>query len=192
LQTDYNLGRSVESGIDVQASYRLGLGAFGSLTTTLNGSYLQHSITTPYPGAQTFDCVGLFGPDCNTNSINPRWRHTLRVSWQTPWDKLLVSANWRFIGSTTLDNNSSQPALMFAEFGEYDGIDARIPNYSYLDLSATLQVWRNVELRAGVNNVLDKNPPVISSELTGSGTPNTYPTYDELGRNLFIAFTAKF
>jgi len=192
LQTNYNLGSSVESGIDVQANYRLALGAFGSLTAALNGTYLQHSITTPYPGALSFDCAGLFGPDCNTNSINPRWRHTLRVSWQTPWDKLLVSANWRFIGKTSLDNNSNQPALMFSEFGEYDYVDARIPNYSYFDLAATLEVWRNIEFRAGVNNVLDKSPPVISSELTGSGSPNTYPTYDELGRNLFIAFTAKF
>jgi len=47
-------------------------------------------------------------------------------------------------------------------------------------------------VRAGVTNVLDKSPPVISFELTGSGTPNTYPTYDELGRDLFVAFTAKF
>jgi iron complex outermembrane receptor protein len=192
LQKNYNLGSSIESGLDVQASYRLGLGPWGSLTWALNGSYLQHSITTPYPGAQSFDCAGLFGPDCNTNSINPRWRHTLRMSWQTPWDRLLLSANWRFISSTTLDNNSSQPALNYAEFGEYDSIDARIPNYNYLDLAATFQVFRNIELRAGVNNVLDKSPPVISFELTGSGTPNTYPTYDELGRDLFVAFTAKF
>jgi outer membrane receptor protein involved in Fe transport len=192
LQKNYNLGSSIESGIDVQASYRLGLGDWGSLTWALNGSYLQHSITTPYPGAQSFDCAGLFGPDCNTNSINPRWRHTLRMSWQTPWDRLLLSANWRFIGSTTLDNNSSQPALMFAEFGEYDSVDARIPNYSYIDLAATLQVLRNVELRAGVTNLLDKSPPIISAELTGTGTPNTYPTYDELGRDLFVAFTVKF
>jgi iron complex outermembrane receptor protein len=81
---------------------------------------------------------------------------------------------------------------MFAEFGEYDGIDARIPNYNYLDLAATVQVFRNIEVRAGVTNVLDKSPPIISAELTGSGTPNTYPTYDELGRDLFVAFTAKF
>jgi outer membrane receptor protein involved in Fe transport len=164
----------------------------GSLTTTMNGTYLQHSISTPYPGAQSFDCAGLFGPDCNTNSVNPRWRHTLRASWQTPWSKLLLSANWRFIGATTLDNNSNNPALHFAEFGEYDYIDARIPNYSYLDLAMQWPVWRNIEVRAGVNNVLDKDPPVISQELTQVGTPNSYPTYDLLGRNLFVAFTAKF
>jgi iron complex outermembrane receptor protein len=192
VQKNFNLGASLESGIDIQANYRLGLGAWGSLSAALNGTYLEHSITTPYPGAQSFDCAGLFGPDCNTNSINPRWRHTLRVNWSTPWDKLLLSANWRFIGATRLDNNSNNPALMFSEFGEYDYVDARIPNYSYLDLAAIWPVWRSIELRAGVNNVLDKSPPVISSELTGVGTPNTYPTYDELGRNLFIAFTARF
>jgi len=192
LQKDFNLGSSIESGVDLQASYRLALGAMGSLTTTMNGTYLQHSISTPYPGAQSFDCAGLFGPDCNTNSVNPRWRHTLRASWQTPWSKLLLSANWRFIGATTLDNNSNNPALHFAEFGEYDYIDARIPNYSYLDLAMQWPVWRNIEVRAGVNNVLDKDPPVISQELTQVGTPNSYPTYDLLGRNLFVAFTAKF
>ena len=47
-------------------------------------------------------------------------------------------------------------------------------------------------IRAGVNNVLDKDPPLITSEITSSGANNTYETYDTLGRQLFVAFTAKF
>jgi hypothetical protein len=41
---------------------------------------------------------------------------------------------------------------------------------------------------------LDKDPPLIpSGDISGnSGPANSYPTYDYLGRQLFVAFTAKF
>jgi outer membrane receptor protein involved in Fe transport len=175
----------------VQANYRLELGALGSLNATLNGSYLEHATTTPVPGGPSFDCAGLFGPNCAEDAINPRWRHTLRVSWQTPWSKLLLSANWRFIGATSVDNNSPNSYLRFSELGAYDSIDGRIPNYSYLDLAAIWPVWRGIELRAGATNVLDKSPPIVGYAISGTGSPNSYPTYDLLGRELYVAFTAR-
>jgi iron complex outermembrane recepter protein len=42
------------------------------------------------------------------------------------------------------------------------------------------------------NNVLDKGPPIVDFFISGTGGPNSYPTYDLLGRELFAAFTAKF
>jgi hypothetical protein len=45
---------------------------------------------------------------------------------------------------------------------------------------------------AGVNNVLDKDPPVVSANVVASGAANSFPTYDQLGRQLYLAFTAKF
>ncbi len=192
LQTDINAGSGLTSGIDVQANYRQSLGFLGTLTALLNGSYLEHSITTPYPGSLSYDCAGLFGPSCNTDSVNPRWRSTLRLNWETPWMKLLISANWRFIGATTLDNNSNNPVLNGATFGAYDFVNARIPSMSYFDFSAIWPVWRDVQIRAGINNAFDKDPPIVSSELTLTGASNTYPTYDMLGREFFVAFTAKF
>jgi iron complex outermembrane recepter protein len=192
LQTDFNAGSSVTSGIDVQFNYRYRTSGWGTFGAAFNGSWLEHNETTPYPGAPTFDCAGLFGPDCNNFSVEPRWRHTLRVNWETPWAHLLLSANWRFIGATGFDNDSTQPALQFAEFGAYDYVIRRIPNYSYLDLSVIWPVWRGIELRGGVNNVLDKDPPVLDGSITNTGSPNTYPTYDLLGRQLFVGFTAKF
>ena len=47
-------------------------------------------------------------------------------------------------------------------------------------------------LQVGVNNVLDKDPPLIDSGLVAGGAANTYSTYDMFGRQLFVAFTAKF
>jgi iron complex outermembrane recepter protein len=40
---------------------------------------------------------------------------------------------------------------------------------SYLDLSAIWTLNKNLELRAGVNNVLDRDPPVVPAEITGTG-----------------------
>jgi outer membrane receptor protein involved in Fe transport len=132
--------------------------------------------------------------------VNPAWRHNLRISWETPWD-VLFSMQWRFIGPTTFDNNSTNPLLQGAEESGsnlsapyFDAYNSHIPGYSYLDLTAVWNVTRQLELRAGAQNVLDKDPPLIPSlDITASGGPgNTYNTYDLLGRQLFVAFTAKF
>ena len=191
LQTDINTGQVLISGYDVQANYRWPLGPWGLLTAALSGSWLQHSTATPYPGAHSYDCAGLFGSTCN--SVNPTWRHNLRVNWQTPW-KLLLSAQWRFIDGTNFDNNSNDPTLHFHEEGAYDALNARIASYSYLDLSAELKVYKDIELRAGIDNVLDRDPPFVpETDVTGnSGPSNSYATYDLLGRQIFIAIKAKF
>lgn len=194
LQREYNLGVSLVSGFDVSMNYRYGLpGHWGALTAYLNGAYLWHDTTTPYPGASSFDCAGLFGATCDNGSVNPRWRHVMRVSWETPLH-VLLSAQWRFIGPTTFDNNSTNPTLHFAEEGAYDEFNARIPGYSYLDISTIWQATKMLELRAGVNNVLDKDPPVIPSlDISGNAGPaNSFDAYDYLGRQIFVAFTAKF
>jgi len=193
LQTDFNLGVSVVSGFDVTMNYRHEMGRWGSLSASLNGAYLWHDITTPYPGSGSFDCAGLFGSTCNLGSVNPRWRHVVRVSWKTPID-VLLSAQWRFIGPTTFDNNSGNPLLQFAEEGAYDQYNARIPGYSYLDVTAEWYATRQLELRAGVSNVLDKDPPIIPSlDISGNAGPaNSFDAYDYLGRQVFAAFTLKF
>jgi iron complex outermembrane receptor protein len=186
-----NTAAELVSGIDVQLNYRLPLrGPWGSLSASLNGSWLQQDTNTPYKGAHTYDCAGLFGVTCN-NGVNPTWRHNLRLSWQTPW-KMLLSAQWRYIGSTGFDNNSSDPSLHFNEEGVYDLINARIGSYNYFDLSAIWHVWAGIELRAGVSNILDKDPPVLPTADPITQSLNVFPTYDLLGRQLFLAFKAKF
>jgi len=191
-QLSVNTASEIDSGLDVQMNYHYTLPkSWGSVMASLNGSYLQHETSTPYPGAHTYDCAGLFGSTCN-NGVSPTWRHNFRVSWQTPWS-VLFSVQWRYIGGTSFDNNSTDPSLSGNEEGGYDNINATIPSYSYLDLSAEWKVWGGIELRAGTNNVLDKEPPVIPAfDITQTGAPNTYPTYDLIGREVYFGFRAKF
>ena len=201
LQKDYNLGLQIVSGIDLQMNYRWELPAsLGTFSAALNGSYLLHNINTPFPGSGSYDCAGLFGSSCFDGTVNPHWRHNLRLTWDTPWN-FLFSMQWRFIGPTSFDNNSSNPLLAGNEEGgsnlpspSYDLYNARIPGYSYLDLTAVWHATHNLELRAGVQNVLDKDPPIVPSlDISAfAGASNSWGAYDLLGRQLFVAFTAKF
>ena len=62
-------------------------------------------------------------------------------------------------------------------------------------------VDKNFTIRGGVNNMFDRDPPLVSSTagafpaIAGPaiGNGNTYPqAYDTLGRNFFVNITAKF
>jgi iron complex outermembrane receptor protein len=187
VQTNLNVGAVAVKGIDAQAAYKHPLPMnLGSMSYVFAGSALLSDTTIQYPGAPAYDCVGLYGPSCQT--VNPRWRHNLRATWETPWN-VELSALWRFIGPVTLDSNTSQVGL---SNGNYDVFDARMPGMNYLDLSASWKVFGNLQIRAGVNNVLDKDPPIVASNVAASGAANSYPTYDQLGRQLYVAFTAKY
>jgi outer membrane receptor protein involved in Fe transport len=187
LQTATNIAEVTLDGVDVQLSYSLPLGdRWGSLSFALNGATVLESVTTPAPGAGSYDCTGLFGTICAV--ITPDWRHNLRMTWASPWD-VDVSLNWRFIGGADLDTNDSDPDL---NNGDFDEFNAHLPSISYLDLSALWSFGAGSTMRVGVNNVLDKDPPLISTEVSGTGGPNSYPTYDILGRQLFVGFTQSF
>jgi outer membrane receptor protein involved in Fe transport len=193
VQTNVNVASELASGIDLQLNYRIDLPG-GGINFDLFGTWVQHLETTPVPGAHTYDCAGYFGFTCQT--INPRWHHIFRATWFTPWD-VSASATWRYIGPVSQDNNSPDPTLLFSANSVtgttgYDYFNARIPSFSYLDLEANWQVNKVLSLRAGVNNVADKDPPVVNSLIVAGGAANTYDIYDMFGRQLFVAFSARF
>jgi iron complex outermembrane receptor protein len=190
LQTSINAGASLVSGIDLGANYHYSLKGWGTLLAAFNGTYVEHNTITPYPGSGTYDCAGLFGVNCN-NGVNPHWRHTLRVGWDMPW-RTEISAFWRFIGPSSFDNNDSNPLLAGSEEGAYDPNHARIPGYSYLDLTLTGHVTDGVDVRFGVTNVFDKDPPLEPAEITNETQSNSFLAYDLIGRQMFLSVSAKF
>ena len=73
-----------------------------------------------------------------------------------------------------------------------------MPAQSYFDLAGTFTVGDHYNFRLGVNNILDKNPPLFSSSARfvrcrRSCNGNTYPgTYDALGRYIYAGATLNF
>jgi outer membrane receptor protein involved in Fe transport len=191
LANAVNTGSALVSGIDVLLDYRMNLpAAWGSLALKVNGNWLQHHEETPYRSAPGYDCAGLFGNTCLNGSVNPKWRHNLRLTWELPGGPQL-SAQWRFIGRTEFDNNSSQPLLDNQEEGAYDPVIGHIASYSYLDLAMRWQVSRNIQWRVGITNLFDRDPPLIPGEVSyQAGQLNTFAVYDLLGRNVYLALRA--
>jgi outer membrane receptor protein involved in Fe transport len=200
--TTLNTGGLKTDGIDINGGYRtdlstFGLDGWGGVNVSFVGTYLAHLKTESLPNAPFYDCAGLYGGKCGTP--NPKWRHSLRVTWTTPWSydpwmkNLALSARWRYFKGVSLDAYSSDPQLNNP--GVQYATDKTLGTRSYLDLSATFTVRDNLNFRIGVNNVFDTDPPLngASNCPTGPCNGNTWPqVYDALGRFLFVGLTADF
>jgi iron complex outermembrane recepter protein len=199
--TTLNTGSLQTQGVDLNVSYRtdlstLGLGDNGSLSASLVGTWLDTLITQPLPGGPSFDCKGLYGAICGVPA--PEWRHKFHVTWNTPysygdWVKSLsFTAAWRYFAGVSLDAYSTNPQLN--NVGHQLPPDNNFGAESYIDLSANFTIHNNLNFRVGVNNVFDKDPPLIGTNIPGTvGNGNTFPqVYDALGRFVFVGLTADF
>lgn len=178
-----NLGSLKIRGIDGSADYSMPLGRLGSAKLEFRGSYVLRWIVDNGGLSTPYDCAGLFGAPCR---IQPRWKHTARATWDTP-AAISLSFQWRHLGGVEL-------AALDPKFNLTDDVS---PGYTklrpadYFDVATVFRVRKGFDLRLGVNNVLDRQPPlVISNTAAGDGpyNGNTYPEwYDPLGRFVFAS-----
>ena len=189
-----NQGSLKTSGIDLKASYRLSMATLGSLLFSVEGTYLKDLITQPIAGGASYDCVELFGATCGGG--NPKWRHVFNATWSTPWDGLDLNLRWRHFGSDSSESATTNPFLQKTPYLPLSNIAA----FNYVDLTGTFNLYKNVRLELGVNNIADKSPPVVVGVDCSTSSPagancngNTFPgVYDALGRYLFATVTAQF
>jgi outer membrane receptor protein involved in Fe transport len=193
--TNENAGNLSTDGIDFTTSYKhdldfIGAGDLGTMAFNFTGTWTGSFNQTPFPGAGSFDCAGLFGVTCG--QPDPSWRHQVRATWLTPWDAN-ISLNWRHLSGVAFDGNQSNP---FLNQGTFNTVTQNISSFDYFDLAATYQVRSNLELRAGINNLFDRDPPIVDANIAGPGifgNGNTFPgVYDSLGREFFFGATMKF
>jgi iron complex outermembrane receptor protein len=177
-----NLGFEKTAGMDASVNYTQNVGWLGSINFNMIGTYTASFITEPYPGSGDYNCAGYFGGTCG-NPL-PKWRHTMTVGWATPWHGLGVEARWRHIGNTEIDTANPSP-LLSAKVNpliQYTG------SRDYLDLIGTDQIFSGVQLQIGINNLFDKDPPILATNALPPPffNGNTYPqVYDTLGRYVF-------
>jgi outer membrane receptor protein involved in Fe transport len=181
-----NIGLLETSGIDFGLDYATPIpGILGSdavLRAELVGTRLQK-------WEQVFDindptsrqaCDGLFGDFCG--NPYPEWKTRVNLTWHDG----PVSANlsWNRISSVTNDalvyDPDSAGRLAVTETGSYD----------YFDLAGLWRINETFELRVGINNMTDTDPPIVGSEFSNS---NTYLNqYDAIGRRYFLGTSIRF
>jgi len=181
-----NIGTTKTDGIDVSVNWTYRFESYGGLAASFVGTWLDKFIQQQAPGLSSYNCAGFYGGPCG----NPqwRWRHALTTTWNTPWN-WNVGFRWRYYDSVVISSSSSNPALA----GDFNPVDGKIGARNYLDLFAQWNVSKNFTLRGGVNNVFDRDPPLVSQAAPPYGNGNTFPqAYDTLGRNFFVNVQAKF
>ena len=192
LQT--NVGGVQTRGLEFNGNYAREIGGIGTLSLNFIGTKLDkyevdNGLTPLY------NCAGYYGTTCG--GPLPEWRHKLRATLSTKMG-LGFSAQWRYFGPVSIDYSNPSTSLK----GNFYNFGSRIAAQSYFDLSLSANVGSNFSWRLGVNNMLDRQPPLVTS---GSGrfgasacagtvcNGNTYPgTYDSLGRYIYTGITLDF
>jgi len=191
-----NIGGYSTRGIDVGFSYTLPISdTMGSLGLNVVGTWVDKLITDN--GIQTpYDCAGLYGLTCGTPT--PEWRHKARLTYTHP-SGIGLSAQWRYFGAVGVDR--ADPGVNPGG-GYVAAQNLRIPSQSYFDLTMTARIGDHYNFRLGVNNILDREPPIIGSNGSAAGinactgvfcSGNTFPNvYDAMGRYVFAGITLDF
>ena len=168
-----NIAERSTQGFDVALNYDFELGAFGGYNFNYTSTIVTALEQVNFPGAPVTDSLGLFGGATFTQQPNPAYRHNANLGWS--YNDYGLNIGWRYLGGTQIDGD-----LPLGIFGsEFD------PE-SYIDLSGQWSVSETVELRFGVNNLFDNDPPLTAFFIDGvSG--NTFPsTFDAFGRYIFF------
>ena len=183
-----NLGSLKVRGIDGSADYSVPLARLGSANFEFRGSYVLRWIVDNGGLSTPYDCAGLFGAPC---FMQPRWKHTARATWD-PSHGISLSLQWRHTGGVKL-------AALDPKFNLTDEVSqgyTKLRAQDYLDVATVFGVRKDFELRLGVNNLLDRQPPLVVSNTPAGDGPynaNTYPTwYDPLGRFVFASVAVAF
>lgn len=194
--TTINAATTFTDGVDFTSSYKhdldfLELGDVGSVAFNYTGTYTAALSSVPFPGSGSLDCAGLFGVTCGEPM--PSYRHEFRTTYLPSFVDAAISLNWRHLSGVDFDGNSSNPLL---NQGAFNNVTQHISSFDYFDLSATYEVTNNLQVRGGINNLFDRDPPIVDSNIAGPGgfgNGNTYPgVYDSLGREFFFGATLKF
>lgn len=185
-----NTGSLKTSGIDVAVDYRIRTDNIGSFNFNLVGTYLDSYKTEPLPNSpatEIYECKGLYGGLCGRP--RPEWRHKLLTTW-TSSSGVGAAFTWRYVSKVKVAQTSDQPALS----GSFAALNEQLNSRSYFDLAFTFDVQENIRFNVGVNNILDKQPPLTTTTaIEDGGNGNTYPQfYDATGRYLFTSASFRF
>ena len=182
FNTTQNLGSFNVRGVDLTAAYSLPLGP-GRLSTSFMGSYVLEWEIAPLAGddSLTYDCAGRVNPNCQT----PEWRHIATARYA--FDRYTFGLRWRHIGEMDYEDRFGEALTADVFLGDSGKQSA----YNYIDLSGSVELGGFATWTVGVNNIADKEPPMVGGNMSPSNA-NALGGYDMGGRYIFTSVALKF
>ena len=159
--TTMNLGGQIAGGVDVSANWEIARNRFGTFGAAIDGTYLTRFDNQLVPNGPWMSNVGQFGWASNgTTSSYPiitfRWKHNLRLSWQSGDYSAQLTNNFN---SHYRDANTAVTSQYYRD----------IPSFSTWNLTGSIRVQKQVRITAGVTNLFDKAPPITNNTIYSSG-----------------------
>ncbi|MDR3444515.1 MULTISPECIES: TonB-dependent receptor [unclassified Dyella] len=196
-----NIGSLNTSGIDWSANYKLPQFSFGQINIGVNATYLKYydqSTASAAEGGVTYKDAGhllAYGssaaaacPDNVGVCLFPRWRAQGFVDWQGGgW-----SAQWRMRYIGRFQNGAPTGSPLDSAPNGTSGSILKYGATVYNDVSIGYNLAMiNTRLDFGVNNLFDKQPPMLYANNTLNA--NTDPAdFDLMGRYYWARVTVKF
>jgi iron complex outermembrane receptor protein len=174
-----NQGSLKTAGFDVAGEWRSERGAWGRFGVNLSGTWVLRYDRQFGPQEPYRSNLGVFLND----QVIQKWRHRVNFEWDNG-PVTLTLAN-QYSSSYTDQNTTYDPytdALLAPN---------RVKSYSLWDLTGSWAIGKQLKLRAGILNLLDKDPPFSNQAyyfLAGYD-----PSYtDPRGRSGFVSVNYSF
>ena len=119
-------------------------------------------------------------------TVNLRWRYFSELEYKDPQTGAAIVGDRLTCAVGTPVPNTASGAPGAPCIG-----DGKISAYNYLDLSASAFIGEYAEFTVGVNNIADKEPPMVGGALAPLNG-NSPGGYDQAGRYFFTSVTFKF
>lgn len=189
-QTLANTGGIRTEGVDINAQYAFDIGGAGRIDIGSHWSFTRDYTFTPVQNLPTLEnhCVGAYGAICGMPA--PRWKGSTRVAWHD--GPLTLALHHRFIGQVMRDTLLLPLRQGKAQPNPADITAATIRAQHYVDLSFALALPGGIALHGGVENVFDRQPPLLGSGAVTWGVGTAPGVYDIYGRSLFLALDKRF
>jgi outer membrane receptor protein involved in Fe transport len=184
--TYVNNGRFQTSGIDAQLDWGMDVGP-GALTANVVFNYLLSMKSAGLPTLPLVEYAGTTGtPDNGLNSYQYRWKLLTNVAYKV--GPAMIGFQWQHLPS--IDMAPPTPATTKG-----------YPAYDMFAIYASYELTDNFTLRAGVENLFNKAPPLgnintlnttpqVNGQLQGGAFNSQY--YDTLGRRFYVGANMKF
>lgn len=179
-----NFGRQTVEGYDFELNYKLPETDFGRFTIRSANSYLVKN-------NQDFSLNGVgslhFAAGAN------QWR--LRSNTSLDWTYGHFGATWtiRYFSSLRekckFMSECNMPDFVSPENGAVP--QRRIGAIAFHDVSVRWDAPWNARISLGINNVFDRDPPLVYARLDNSGSGPWLPAYD-MDRYFFVSYDQKF
>jgi iron complex outermembrane recepter protein len=182
-----NQGKNWTSGYDLTVSYLMKLSQigvdpkWGKLDMNLSLNRVQDNDFQATPTSVRRECKGFYSNACGA----PNWgtRFSQRTLWS--FSNYQFSYTWRHVSAIEVEPGS----------GTFLPAFSKVPAYNYLDLAAVWQTTPNLKLTLTINNLTNKQPPVVGNNIASTATNggNTFPAaYDTVGRYFTLGAALKF